>query len=73
MAKSPSPAVADVDEDPNVDIRGYASPPCYAHEIDPAYFGLPETPDHVRLRSLRRTLDDVRDAIAALSRIATGR
>jgi hypothetical protein len=24
---------------------GYASPPCYMHEVDPAYFGLPGSPD----------------------------
>src|SRR5581483_6848417 len=29
------------DDDPGP--REYASPPCYMHEVDPAYFGLPRS------------------------------
>lgn len=31
--------VASADEDPNVDVTCYASPPCLMHELDPSYFG----------------------------------
>ena len=28
-------------DDNDDDLRSYASPPCYMHEVDPAYMGLP--------------------------------
>jgi alkanesulfonate monooxygenase SsuD/methylene tetrahydromethanopterin reductase-like flavin-dependent oxidoreductase (luciferase family) len=40
MPKPKNPPVAGSDEDPNVELQPYASPPCYAHEVEPAYFGL---------------------------------
>jgi hypothetical protein len=39
LAKRASDAFADVDEDPN-SRAGYASPPCFMHELDPSYLGL---------------------------------
>jgi len=56
--------VADIDEDPNVELRPYSSPPCYAHEVDPAYFGL-EPPCVTDRTALRRALRDAEAAIAA--------
>lgn len=40
---APGSAVADPDEDPNAEIH-CASPPCYLHELDPAWLGLPAAP-----------------------------
>jgi hypothetical protein len=28
-------------DDDDTETNAYASPPCYMHEVDPAYFGLP--------------------------------
>lgn len=69
--------IADIDEDPNVEIRPYSSPPCYAHEVDPAYFGL--TPDETpsdqppkaaspvqRLERNRRALEEAAAILTAL-------
>jgi hypothetical protein len=56
MPAPKSPPVADIDEDPNVEIRPYSSPPCYAHEVDPAYFGMPAQADLCRLRALETAL-----------------
>lgn len=64
--------IADIDEDPNVEIRSYASPPCYAHEVDPAYFGYPASDGDMAER-LRRALQAVEQAAAALSSLQTGR
>jgi len=61
------PPVADIDEDPNVELRPYSSPPCYAHEVDPAYFGL-EPPYVTDRTALRRALRDAEAAIAAATR-----
>ena len=36
-------AFASVDEDPNSRAT-YASPPCFMHELDPSYLGLPPGP-----------------------------
>lgn len=33
----------------------YASPPCYMHEVDPAYFGLDPSPEATRLEGNRTT------------------
>jgi hypothetical protein len=38
-----SDAFATVDEDPN-SRASYASPPCFMHELDPAYLGLAPEP-----------------------------
>ena len=68
-----STPVADIDEDPNVEIRPFSSPPCYAHEIDPAYFGL--TPDKTspdetmavqRLVRHRHAVEEAAGILAAL-------
>ena len=70
MPAPEKPPVADIDEDPNVEVRPYSSPPCYAHEIDPAYFGMPDkadTPDAGRLRSLKRALHEIQAAIEIAS------
>ena len=61
------PPVADIDEDPNVELRPYSSPPCYAHEVDPAYFGLPDPCGPAPLPSLRRALRDTETAMATAS------
>ena len=73
MPGQETPPVADPDEDPNVEIRPYASPPCYAHEVDPAYFGLPDDRKPDRLRSLKNALQDTEAAIAMAARAATAR
>lgn len=41
----------------------FSSPPCYAHEVDPAYLGLEPPPDVAGLQALQSTLNA---AIAAL-------
>jgi hypothetical protein len=70
MPASKNPPVADIDEDPNVEIRPYASPPCYAHEVDPAYFGLPARLEPCRLRDLETVLRQARALLgAAIDRI----
>jgi len=56
--------VADIDEDPNVELRPYSSPPCYAHEEDPTYFVL-EPPCVTDRTALRRALRDADAAVAA--------
>ena len=38
------------DDDP----AGYASPPCFMHEIDPAYMGLASAADPQQRADLRR-------------------
>jgi hypothetical protein len=73
MPEPRNPEIADADEDPNVEIRPYSSPPCYAHEIDPAYFGLPTPADASRVDSLKRLLDDAETAIAAITRTLSRR
>jgi len=35
----------------------FSSPPCYAHEVDPAYLGLEPAVDPVDLHALKLTLD----------------
>jgi len=67
MHASGRPAVADDDEDPNTELRPFSSPPCYAHEVDPAYFGLPAAGETAQLDALRRALHHVEAAVAALS------
>ena len=57
--------IADIDEDPNVEIRPYSSPPCYAQEVDPGYFGMPRRPDLEGLRLLERRLAEASDALEA--------
>ena len=37
--KPPRPEIAPPEEDPNAEAPGYASPPCFMHEVDPAYAG----------------------------------
>jgi len=69
MSAPKNPPIADIDEDPNVEIQSYASPPCYAHEVDPAYFGLPARLDRCRLRDLETALRQAQ----ALLREAVGR
>lgn len=72
MAPSKNPPIADIDEDPNVEVRPYSSPPCYAAEVDPGYFGMPHRPDLEGLRLLARRIDEARDALEeALSRLAS--
>jgi len=66
------PPVADIDEDPNVEIGPYASPPCYAHEVDPAYFGLPAAPDPDRLPALTGMLRETEAAAIMLSTLVEG-
>lgn len=63
MSPSKNPPVADIDEDPNVEIRPYSSPPCYAAEVDPGYFGLPRRPDLPGLRLLERRLLEAQEAL----------
>lgn len=63
--------VADIDEDPNVEIRPYSSPPCYAQEVDPGYFGMPRRVDLDGLRRLERQLGEARNALdGAIERLA---
>jgi hypothetical protein len=62
------PGVADIDEDPNVELHPYSSPPCYAHEVDPSYFGFPARCGAADPGSLRHALRDTETAIAAISR-----
>ncbi|MGD8808976.1 MAG: hypothetical protein PVG24_05190 [Gammaproteobacteria bacterium] len=69
MTRLEKPPIADVDEDPNVELRPFSSPPCYAHEVDPAYFGLSDPHAPSRGASLRRALRDAQTAIGAASRI----
>ena len=63
MLRSKNPPVADIDEDPNVEIGPYASPPCYAHEVDPAYFGMAPRLDPCRLRALEAALREAETLI----------
>jgi hypothetical protein len=67
MPAPEKPGVADIDEDPNIELRPFSSPPCYAHEVDPAYFGLPDPRGPARLPALRRALRDTEAAIATAS------
>ena len=62
------PGIADIDDDPNVEIRPYSSPPCFAHEVDPAYFGLsPEQNDTAAgLQRMLRAAEDSTTILAAL-------
>ena len=64
--------IADIDEDPNVEVRPFSSPPCYAHEVDPAYFGLTSPNETLPIQRLVRNLHAVEDAagilVALLSR-----
>lgn len=69
MPSSKNPPIADIDEDPNVEIRPYNSPPCYAQEVDPGYFGMPRQPDLAGLRLLERRLGEAR---GALNRVLMG-
>ena len=72
MPAPKKPSVADMDEDPNIELRPYSSPPCYAHEVDPAYFGFPAPCGALDPGSLRRTLRDIETAIATVSRALPG-
>lgn len=63
------PSVADADEDPNVELRPFSSPPCYAHEVDPAYFGLPDPHASAHGAALRHALRDAEAAIATAARV----
>jgi len=67
MSATEKPPVAGLDEDPNAELRPYSSPPCSAHEVDPAYFGLPAT-GAVDQAALQRALRDAEAAITAASR-----
>ncbi|MPY74640.1 MAG: hypothetical protein GEU87_10295 [Alphaproteobacteria bacterium] len=70
MSPPKNPPVADIDEDPNVEVRPYSSPPCYAAELDPGYFGLPRM-DLAGLRVLERRLGEAREALGrALTELA---
>jgi hypothetical protein len=64
--------IADLDEDPNVEIRPYSSPPCYAHEIDPAYFGLAPNPQDT-VAGLRRMLAAIDAAASVLADLLSRR
>jgi hypothetical protein len=66
MTERRKPEIADIDEDPNVEIGAYSSPPCYAHEVDPAYFGLPAGKGD-EASALRRTLRAVEETTAVLT------
>lgn len=69
--------IADAEEDPNAEIR-CASPPCFLHELDPAWLGLPAWPEvrawrrqeRARLGALRAAVPlpqrRARDAIIAV-------
>jgi len=67
MSGPEKPRIADLDEDPNAELRPYSSPPCYAHEVDPAYFGLESPCTKADLAALRHALRDAEAAIAAAS------
>ena len=54
------------DEDPNSELRPFASPPCYAHEVDPTYFGLDPEPETKPAAALKAGLQDVEAAIGAI-------
>lgn len=41
-------------EEPDEGEGAYASPPCFMHELDPAYLGLPPRPDAVQRRDVAR-------------------
>lgn len=69
MSTVRKPPIAGIDEDPNVELRPFSSPPCYAHEVDPAYFGFPDPGRMADAGALRRALRDAETAIAALSRV----
>jgi hypothetical protein len=73
MPRSKNPPIADIDEDPNVEIGPYASPPCYAHEVDPAYFGMPARVDPCRLRALEAALREAAALIEAAVRSGRAR
>jgi hypothetical protein len=55
--------IADIDEDPNVEVRPYSSPPCYAQEVDPGYFGMARRPDLEDLRRLERRLGEAGETL----------
>jgi hypothetical protein len=73
MPRSKNPPIADIDEDPNVEIGPYASPPCYAHAVDPAYFGMPARVDPCRLRALEAALREAAALIEAAVRSGRAR
>jgi hypothetical protein len=66
------PGIAGIDEDPNVEIRPYSSPPCYAHEVDPGYFGLAPDPENAAA-GLRRMLAAVDAAARVLADLLSRR
>lgn len=72
MTDRRKPAIADIDEDPNVEIGPYSSPPCYAHEVDPAYFGFPAG-ESDRAARLHQSLDAAEQAAAVLASLLAGR
>ena len=72
MSVPEKPPVAGLDEDPNAELRPYSSPPCYAHELDPAYFGLPAACTASDRPALRQSLRDIETAIAGVSRVLAG-
>ena len=65
------PPVAPPEEDPNVEIL-CASPPCFMHELDPAWLGLPLSWEEVRTwrRAERETLIARRAAVPLAERRA---
>lgn len=72
--ETPSIPADDPDEDPN-ETRSYASPPCFMHEVDPAYFGFEAEPptahrDTVQAwrRAERKRLREVRRSIPVAER-----
>ena len=66
-----APSIAPPEEDPNAEIL-CASPPCFMHELDPAWLGLPLSWEEVRAwrRAERERLIDCRAAVPVLERRA---
>ena len=71
MTVGRNPEIADIDDDPNVEIRPYSSPPCYAHEVDPAYFGLATDATPATPKALDAALNRIRAAIRTVSGLLT--
>jgi hypothetical protein len=57
MSISAADPPSESEEDPNADGKAcYASPPCYAHEVDPAYFSAPQPIGREELIAFLNTL-----------------